>query len=118
MDDLTKRAIEARIDLIVRDFNYENRKEEHPEECPCNDSGKCHDVPDLNCFFCYCPWYNTEVPEGGCRIESPLGTGKWFYRPGHPVNDRIWDCSDCAYPHQEKVVRETLRKLFKGELNP
>ena len=116
MDDLTKKSIQARIDLIVRDFNYENRKEEHPEECPCNSLGKCHDITDLNCLFCYCPWYNNETSEGGCRIGNPLGTGKWFNREGHPISNEVWDCSDCLYPHQEKTVRESLTKLFEGRL--
>lgn len=118
MNDLVKRAIEARIDLVIRDFNYEIRKEQHPEECPCNSSGKCHNISDLNCFFCYCPWYNNSIPEGGCKIGNPLQTGRWFYRPGHQVSDRIWDCSDCVYPHKEEVIRSVLTTLFEGSLNP
>ncbi len=117
MNDLLKKVIESRIDLIVIDFNYEKRKKEYPYECPCNSSGKCHEIEDLNCFFCYCPWYNNQSPEGGCKIDNPLGKGKWFERKGHSISDRIWDCSDCIYPHQEKTVREALRKIFNGELN-
>src|SRR3989344_2305670 len=103
MDNLAKKSIEARIDLIVRDFNYETRKEEHPEKYPCNSSEKCHNIENLNCFFCYCPWYDNSILEGGCKIGNPLGTGKWFKREGHSVSDKVWDCSDCIYPHQEKT---------------
>jgi len=117
MNDLTKKCIEKRANIIVREFSFKTRRYEHPEECPCNGSSPCHNIEDLNCLLCYCPWYNHSTPEGGCKLENPLGTGKWFNRKGHEVSDRVWDCSDCIYPHQEKVVKELLIRLFSGELN-
>jgi len=118
MNEQIKNGIRKRVEIIINEFSFENRRYEHPEECPCNHSGACHLIDDLNCFFCYCPWYETSNPEGGCKIENPLGKGKWFYRPGNEISNRIWDCSDCVYPHKEEVIRTILTKLFAGDLNP
>jgi Zn-finger protein len=117
MNKLIKTMIDFRIEIILKEFNFQNRRYEHLDECPCNGSSPCHDIKDLNCLLCYCPWYDNSNPEGGCKIENPLKKGKWFYREGNEISDKVWDCSDCIYPHQEKIVRETLTKLFNGELN-
>jgi Zn-finger protein len=116
MDDLTRNCIEKRIKIIIEEFNYNKRKKEHPEECPCNGTGPCHKIEDLNCFFCFCPEYNLTAPEGGCLAENPLGTGKWLDRSEYGL-ENIWDCSNCTYPHQEKVIKEVLTNLFYGKLS-
>jgi Zn-finger protein len=115
MDDLTKRCIKERIKIILNEFDYKNRKEKHPEECPCYGGNPCHDMEDLNCFLCYCPWYNLEVSEGGCKLNNPLEKGQWFERKGHYISDRIWDCSNCTYPHNKKVIKKELTKLLYGK---
>lgn len=112
-----EKYIEKRIDIILREFNYEKRKLEHPEECPGYISNPCHEIKELNCFFCYCPYYDNKNSEGGCKINNPMGKGYWFERKGHKESEKIWDCSFCTYPHEEKNIREILRKLFKGELS-
>jgi Zn-finger protein len=116
MDNLTKICIEKRVQIILEEFNYQKRKKEHLEECPCNGSSPCHNIEDLNCFFCYCPWYDLEKLEGGCKKNNPLKKGKWFEREGHSESDRIWDCSNCTYPHEEKVIKDVLTRLFYGKL--
>ncbi len=115
MDELTKKCIEKRIDIILKEFDFEKRRKEYPEECPCNGIGPCHNIEDLNCFFCYCPAYDLSKPEGGCKIGNPQGKGKWFERLGHEVSDRIWDCGECTYPHQKKIIRKYLWRLFTGQ---
>jgi Zn-finger protein len=118
MDDKTEEYMGKRINIIVDEFRYLNRKNTHPHECPCNSQGPCHNMEDLNCFFCYCPWYNSEKPEGGCKIGNPSGKGSWFERLGHETSDRIWDCSLCTYPHDSNIVKQVLKKLCEGKLNP
>jgi Zn-finger protein len=118
MDDLTEKCIKLRAEIIVSEFDYETRRKEHPHECPCNSSGPCHKLEELNCFFCFCPWYESEKTEGGCKAGNPLGKGHYFEREGHSTSDRIWDCSDCTYPHQKEVVKQYLIRFLSGELNP
>lgn len=115
MDRLTDYSIQQRIKAILEDYDYNKRRLTHPDECPCNSSGPCHDE-ELNCFFCYCPWYESEKSEGGCGIGNPLEKGKFLDRRGHPTSDKIWDCSDCNFPHKREVVEKVLRRLFTGEL--
>jgi len=118
MEDLTEKCIKLRAEIIVNEFDYEKRRKEHPHECPCNSSEPCHNLEELNCFLCFCPWYESEKPEGGCKVGNPLGRGHYFERGGHSTSDRIWDCSDCTYPHKKETVRQYLIRLFSGKLNP
>jgi Zn-finger protein len=117
MDKFTEKCIDKRIDILVKEYNFNNRNGKHEIECPCYKTGPCHDIKDLNCFFCYCPGYNTDFLEGACNFGNPQGNGFYFERLGHEVSDEIWDCSDCTWPHKEKNVREYLRKFFKGKLD-
>ncbi len=105
----TKQAINAYINKIIQEFNFNNRKLNYKETCPCYAEDKpCHDIDgkDINCFLCYCPEYDNSKNEGDCKINSPKG--KWFIH----AEGKIWDCSDCDYPHKEEVVRKHLKKLF------
>ena len=68
-------------------------------------------MDDLNCFLCYCPFYNTETEEGDCLRNSP--DGKWHHSEKLSAG-KIWDCSNCEYPHIEDTVRVHLEKVFKS----
>lgn len=115
MNEKTRRFFESHIAKLLDSSSFANRTKNNPKDCPCHASNPCHSTlsPDqLNCLLCYCPEYIHEKPEGGCRINSKFG--KWFEHPSHP-NGRIWDCSDCDYPHRPEVVKKYLRKLFRLE---
>ncbi|MFH1608249.1 MAG: cysteine-rich small domain-containing protein [archaeon] len=106
MNPKTRQFIEQHINKIIREFDFENQKEKNPEDCVCFKEGKCHDVEELNCFLCYCPEYDNGIEEGGCKINS--SKGKWFIKDGI----KIWDCSDCDYPHRNEFVEKYLRRFF------
>jgi len=116
MNNLTRKFIEERIDILLKEFAFDNRKKKYSKECPCYDMQPCHNIKNLNCFLCYCPFYKNDSPEGGCSIENPLGKGKWFYRVGHEISNKIWDCSDCTYPHKEENIKAILLDFFGGGL--
>ena len=108
-----RKLIENRINMIVDFYDFETRSKEHPEECQCyQDGNKCHDMngDKLSCLLCLCPEYNRKVKMGGCKLGNPQGKGKWFVKPD---NSRIWDCSDCSYPHNKEVVKKYLRKIWR-----
>lgn len=101
---------EKNIEKIIEEFMFENRKDAYPDECVCYKQGKpCHVMKGLNCFFCYCPEYDTSKGEGGCLRKSKKG--KWAYS-GKYSTGRIWDCSDCTYPHKKSNVKKLLKKLL------
>lgn len=109
MNPKTQEFIEKHIQRVIEEFDFENQKKKNPEKCVCYSEGKCHDVENLNCFLCYCPEYDNSITEEGCRINS--SKGKWLFDKKLAAG-KIWDCSDCDYPHQKKVVEEFLRKVF------
>jgi Zn-finger protein len=122
MDELTKTCIEKRVQIFLREiddflqkFEYKTRRQEHPEECPCNGTGPCHDIEDLNCLFCFCPEYNLKNPEGRCMAGNPLGTGKLLDRTKYGL-ENIWDCSDCVYPHQKEGIKKILINKLYGNI--
>jgi len=103
--------IKRHIDFIIEEFSYKNRSRFYKEKCSCYQENKpCHKMKDLNCFFCYCPFYDNSKEEGGCKRNSP--DGKWFHSDKLPKG-KIWDCSDCVYPHKKEIVRAYLEKNFK-----
>lgn len=62
----------------------------------------CHrGLSDLNCLFCYCPFYLwTQCP----------GNPHWISRGEHPVKD----CTDCIYPHVPENYDAIMEKLAKA----
>ncbi|OGJ16329.1 hypothetical protein A3K74_01910 [Candidatus Pacearchaeota archaeon RBG_13_33_26] len=106
MHELAKNIITERIDELIKEWNFENRKS-NADECICYQQGKkCHDIKNLNCFFCYCPNYDTSVKEGRCFINSP----KAKYIDNH--NGKILDCSDCDFPHKPENIKKLLTRRF------
>ena len=108
----TRKFIGEPIGKSIIVFRFCNKRLKSPGSFICYKEDKpCHNLSEdeLNCFFCYCHEYKTDVEKGGCKIDSP--DGKWLFREELPAG-KIWDCSDCVVPHQEDVVRKHLRELF------
>jgi len=106
MHELAKKLIGKRIDILLDEWDFEERKNKHPEECVCYRGKPCHDIKELNCFFCYCPNYDLSVKEERCNINSPKG--KYFNAP----SGKILDCSDCDFPHKKENAKKILMKQY------
>jgi Zn-finger protein len=107
MHELANEIIEKRIDEFVDEWDFNTRRKIHPEECVCyRQNKKCHNIEELNCLFCYCPNYIRTIKEGACKIESPKGK----YIDNH--EGKIWDCSDCDFPHTKENAIKFLNELF------
>ena len=105
--------LENHISQIISEYRFKIRSVSYPEACICYKQGiPCHKMDNLNCFLCYCPFYNRKIQEGGCLRNSP--DGKWHYSDKLPKGE-IWDCSNCEYPHCEDVARQYLEKIFSAE---
>lgn len=116
MHEKAKEIIQKKIQRIIDENKFSKRSKEHPEECPCYSQvplRTCHNtLPDNhNCLWCFCPEYDLTIEEGGCKINNPLGKGKWFFHESF-LKGKIWDCSDCSWPHEEENVRKYLMKFF------
>lgn len=111
MEDITRKTHEKHIQVLLEDSSFLVRCKNHPTLCPCYSTKKpCHDIPpeQLNCHYCLCPLYGASRPQGGCKINSKYG--KW-YENDNLSTGKIWDCSDCDYPHR----LENARSLLKAE---
>lgn len=106
MEKESEKFIQEHIKKIIEEFDFENRKRENPEACICFKDGKCHKTAELNCFFCYCPEYDCKNPEGECKIKNKKG--RLFVKG----DKKIWDCSDCDYPHRKEIVEKYLKEIF------
>jgi len=59
----------------------------------------CHNKDKLqSCVFCYCPLYPCGHPKYGKHLENG-----------------IWDCSNCVWPH-DKVRIDEIYTFLKSEL--
>ncbi|MDR2829484.1 MAG: cobalt-precorrin-3B C(17)-methyltransferase [Methanobrevibacter sp.] len=62
----------------------------------------CHDMSNQQCDFCYCPFY----PCG----DGSTG-GKWI------KNKNVWNCMDCTWIHEKKVVncvKPKIKEIFES----
>lgn len=100
---------EANIPLIIKETSFEIRSQKHPNECPYYEKRtSCHNIEDLNCFLCICPEYSSDKDEGGCKLNHQ--SGKWHSPYPYSQSRRVWDCSDCPFPHFPTYVEQYLRK--------
>jgi Zn-finger protein len=108
MHELANEIIGKNINEVISGWDFEERKKANPNGCICYEQNKkCHDLENLNCFFCYCPNYDKSVKEGKCKINSPKGK----YINNH--EGKILDCSDCDFPHKKENAIKLLEILFK-----
>ena len=100
--------------VIISETSFQIRSKKHSEQCPYYAQEKpCHDIKDLNCFLCVCPEYHSDMDEGGCRINNQ--SGKWHSPYPYSKSGKVWDCSDCSFPHFQAHIEQYLRQNL-GEL--
>lgn len=108
MHELASEIINKNVEELIESYDYENQKKVNLHGCICYEQDvKCHNLESLNCFFCYCPNYDRTIKEGACKINNPKGK----YIDNH--EGKIWDCSDCDFPHTRENAVKLLEKLFK-----
>ena len=106
-----KAAIKDKVSKILEIFSFKNMRAKHLNFCPCYKTKPCHSLKNMNCFFCFCPEYSEIKKNGKCSIKS--NKGKWFFNK-NLSKGKIWDCSDCNYPHKKENARKMLTKIFSS----
>ena len=103
---------------IIKYFDFENMKKNEKSFCPLYEKDKkCHDIKNLNCYFCGCPYFvfddngikniNGKTLFSLCSIKAK--NSKQFF-----TNKSIHqDCSECFIPHKTGFIK----KNFKFNLN-
>jgi len=74
----------------------------------------CHDLEEMNCFFCYCPFYSfcSNLKEDDLRwIKEEVGLGGyWLDRSDHDLPP-VFACEKCTLLHQKEVVDYVRKKM-------
>jgi len=96
VDKLKKQGMDKQ--KIYNYFNFDNMVQTEVDFCLLyKDNKKCHDMDNLNCYFCACLYFefddNAKKLKSWCSIDSKYG--KIFEYDGVIHQD----CSDCLIPH-------------------
>jgi len=96
-------------DKIIDYFDYENMKIKESDFCPLyKKNKKCHDIEDLNCYFCGCPYFRVGKKQSICSIDAKDGSsiiGKDGY-----IHQ---NCSYCIIPHKKQFIKNNFQKNWK-----
>jgi Zn-finger protein len=85
---------------IIEYFRYETLSLQEPSFCPLFASkSKCHDIKELNCLFCGCPYLQFDTNSSRCSIDSK--DGRQITTDDGATHQ---DCSSCSVPHREKFI--------------
>ncbi|MCO4846082.1 MAG: hypothetical protein KC427_08705 [Sulfurovum sp.] len=96
---------------VIAYFKFENMVEKEPDFCFLyKDNKKCHEMEDLNCYLCACPYFRfkdegfskegSQVLYSTCSIESKDGAQFVSENAVHQ------DCSGCTVPHHDAYIKK------------
>lgn len=96
------------VDEMVDYFDFENMSKYQKHFCILYKTGtKCHEIQNLNCFFCACPFYVVQDEKHTfCKINSKFAS----YIVLDDLN--ICDCTNCHFIHKKFVVNKLVRKFY------
>lgn len=118
----------ADIDNIVEYFNYDNMVEKEPDFCPLyKDKIKCHNIDNLNCYYCGCPYFivnskpiadnNNVMLESHCFINSKHRSSYITNPDADGIMHKHCDCTHCTIPHKAGYVKKMLLLIFNSNNN-
>lgn len=91
-------------DEIIEYFDFDNMVKNEPEFCPLYlENKKCHNIDELNCYFCACPHFEIGNKKSICTINSKDRS--------NIVDDSGYvhqDCSRCTIPHTKEFVKKSI----------
>ena len=99
---LLEKLKELSDEEIIEYFTFENMVVKEPDFCPLyKENRKCHDMENLNCYFCACPNFRVEEKKSTCSIKSKDGGS--IEAPDGFIHQ---DCSKCTVPHKEEYIKQ------------
>jgi Zn-finger protein len=103
-EKILKKLLNFSKDEIIQYFTFENMKEKELDFCLLyKQNKKCHNLKDLNCYFCACPYFKVEKHKTLCLINSRFAKYK------KDKNGYIsLSCIDCKIPHNKNFVKKQI----------
>ncbi len=97
------------IDEVIQYFDFNNMKEKEKDFCPLYERDKkCHDMENLNCYTCGCPFFRLSHDDSEilsfCSINHKNG-GQI-----KSTNGIHQDCSNCEVPHKINFIKTNFSK--------
>jgi Zn-finger protein len=103
---------------VIEYFRFDNMVINEPDFCLLyNENKKCHDVENLNCYWCACPYFrfndsgfSTDKDRtlySTCSIESKEGERFITDTSIHQ------DCTRCLIPHQENTLKRDFNRNWR-----
>jgi len=104
---------------ILEYFLYPNISKQEPDFCILYGCGEvCHSLPKgkLNCFGCYCPYFEMVVWNDGEKdITGRCAMGSEYMTIfSTATGDHLLDCSNCWFPHEEAEVKKSLKAVLRS----
>ena len=112
---------------IIKYFDYDNMVVNESNFCPLyKDNIKCHNIDNLNCYYCGCPYFIiNENPKtvgkttivSTCMINSKYKSEYYENPDGNNVVRIHCDCSNCYVPHTTKFATKYLTECVDNNTN-
>ena len=105
-------------DEVIDYFVYENMQKKHPDFCPLYaDNTKCHEMEELNCYFCACNHFRFSdeglKKEQGKTIYSLCSIHAKETKHFESSNAVHLDCSNCHIPHKNAVIKKYFSRDWR-----
>ena len=116
VDEILNKLTDLTDEEVVAYFNFDNMVEKEKDFCPLYETGtKCHDVDNLNCYFCGCPFFKNSddkpmYMKDSIKVMSICTIGA--KESSVFVYDGVQqcDCSKCDIPHKNDFVMKNIKK--------
>ena len=97
---------------LINYFDFENMVVKEPDFCLLyKENKKCHDMENLNCYFCACPNFRVEEKQSSCAIKSKDGGS--IQAPDGFIHQ---DCSKCTVPHSVEYIKANFTRNWLGAM--
>jgi hypothetical protein len=94
---------------IIKYFRYDNLKTKEKDFCPLfKQNKKCHNIANLNCYLCGCPYIKITKTKSYCAINSKFAR---YIDKGDFIH---LDCSNCIIPHKEGFIIKHFDKNWSS----
>jgi HJR/Mrr/RecB family endonuclease len=105
-------------DEVIDYSIYENMQKNHTDFCPLyKENKKCHEMEELNCYFCACNHFRfsdsglrkkgSKILYSLCNIDAKEG------REFESNNAIHQDCSACLIPHKRSVIKKYFSRNWQ-----
>lgn len=124
LNTVLKKLSGVSIANTIEYFNFSNMLVMEPDFCPLYKTNtKCHDIEDLNCFFCACPHFKSSDSEpfymnNNVAVMSICSINAKQAGSFISGNIQQCDCSSCHIPHTKQVISAYLRRIMSQKEVP